>query len=1509
MNRGWKARIHNLVHPFKKKKDTLTGERATGVILLVDIVNYSAQAGRAGDEKSELFLKSFVKEVKEIVMRYEGTFIKSDGDAVIIFINDILKFLELVQELRRRSKKNDFNYYGIRGEIRIVAHYGRFRLDLSKEGQYDIIGAEVIKVFRIEKIAGKHQVVITAILFDMVKHDLKDCHVRWEPLGPMKFKGFDEPISLYRLVFPDEVKAKPRHVLGWETAMENLENQTKQIPVFGDFYPPIDMEKNFINLDIVREGEVNVDGAPIPKMGSPWNREHRGAYERRDDEDKEEKRETILEQERKQRYTNAADLYENYRQGVILGMPGSGKTTILSYFAYRELEKNRQLKEKKKQRVVLFIQCRDVLDFNHWYHLTRCQEWPGEIDPEANDILKYFTFHFVSNVKSSQSLTVEEIEELEKTEKYVLEAYNNGNLTLLIDALDECKTIEIKKSILDFVKVLFKPLSSLDHGENIQEESRVFLSARYFEKQELFTGKEASVFQPVFEVHDLNREQLRDLARYFYQTDPQLLKEFDAVVWQDENVIKVASTPLTALLVLAYFENFKQLETRYSLYNILVTFILIRAWDQIKSKNFRKKFKEMKTFFKKAREKNIFQDHEYKEAGEVYDILSFLAFDFLAGEAKNKVKDKEKRINEQAILGLFEKCKKDGTIWLKRFVEDHLLARTGNDQYVFIHFTVMEYLAARFMVEKYKNSDFLEDINYGIDLNNVERGFFQSEILPIAVGSEVITGIGIFKLLKEHTHKIENKEDQKLYYKTVFKALAEFESFTRRWKETVQINYLQKDIEKILRENADAIEWIYKYIRRLLLTKDKEELKAALKEYNGVAKLSQPHLLKSYLAYEEFSEEDSETELYRTRLLEQLIETRHLDEWLDKSETRRIDPLVLEQIQHLAALDPDSLLVFDTGEFSPEDKNFKYYARSTGTQLKGFLGSPNLKHSKSVNCIRVCDNTVISGSDDGTIKYWDIRSGKETLCLEAHSHGVIDIGITEKMIISAGSNGEIKLWDKETAEKIRDLGTPVEKLNVMAVDSQTIVLGTGDGTINIIDMEKQKEGKILNAHQYEIESIALAGKTIISGGADGSIYAWDLETRGKTWTFEGHADAVRDIVVTGETFISGAADGTLTLWDIKTGQAIKNFERHTERIETIAVSGKKIAAGAVDGFIKIWDLDTGKILRSIRAHIFGVNSVAIKDDIIISAAGDASIKLWHMENGKEAMGFKRHHGERVNSVAIMGDNIVTGSDDNTIKTWNTVTRKATVMKGHTMNVGCVLATRGFIISGSASGDIKIWDMESKREIRTLKGHKKRVNCLGLNDNQIISGASDKTIKLWDINSGKEIHTFTGHKGRVNCLEAVNGFIVSGSSTGEIKIWNIESRVEADSFAAHQTAVSDLVVRRKQFISASYDHTIKLWNQDTQRCIRVFEGHTQPVNCVEIIGEYTLLSGASDGTLKLWNIHSGQCIKTIKLGWIPMDIACEAGNPNYIVTANANGTLTFFDLSDILNPGARTGENR
>jgi WD40 repeat protein/class 3 adenylate cyclase/GTPase SAR1 family protein len=1487
MAKKWRTPTSHIKDLLKRMEGAAGGERKTGVILLLDVVNFSIQSGKVGDERTEKFLKNFVKKTKDAIKRHKAIFIKAEGDAVLIFIKDIIKFLNLIEKFRHYSKENFFDSDGIIAAIRMVAHYGRFRFSTLKNGQPDVIGAEVIVPFRIEKIAGMHQVVITGRLFDLIKDDIKDRNIWYECIGSKKFKSL-EPIFLYRLIFPDELETVPQNLSSLEDAMKELEIRTKKIPVFGDFYPPIDMEKNFINLDIAREGDVT-DSMELNKDSR--DKEHRGTYEIRDTEDKEEKRETMIEWVIKQRSTNAEALYEEYRKGVVLGMPGSGKTTILSYFAYKEFEKSRELEKKGRKRVILFVECRNALDFNDWYRLRRYQEWPEEIDPGVVTILEYFTFIFLSNGKSTERLQPDEIEELGKAEKLVVEAYKNKDLTLLIDALDECKNLKIKERIVDFVKTLFKALSTEAH-----QEGRIFLSARYFEKQEHFTGKDADIFLPIFSIRSLDREQLRDLARYFYKSKDGLFKEFDEVVWQEESLVKVAGTPLTALLVLAYFENFKQLDTRYSLYNILITFILIRAWEQIKSKQFHKKVKDIKTFFRQARKKDIFYDEEYKEAGEVYDILSFIAYEFLAVTAGG-----DERINEGAILGIFRRCNMDGTTWVNRFVEDHLLSRTGYDQYVFIHFTVMEYLAARFIVEKLKNENFLEKIKYAIHFKKVRRNFFASEILPIAVGAELMIGIEILRMLKAYIDKINEEAERRLLFKTAFRVLSEFESYIIRKKQAEQMKYLMEETDQILRENADAFDWIYKYFKLLLLENDKEKIEAACEEFNGVVKLSQPVLLREYINYQEFSKGDSEIELHRTKLLEQLIESKHLDSWLDMSETAQIDQSLIEEIEQFISVEKN-LMTFDSRGFNPEDKNFDYYKDHIGSELNGFLGSPNLKHSKSINCIRVIGNTIISGSNDGTIKFWEFQSGKEKLCLDAHSEGVIGIGITGENLISVDSNGLIKLWEIKTGKETRSFDTGVGKLTGMAVRGQTIVVGTEDGTIKIVNMDKDWAERMFTAHESGIESLAVAGKTIISGASDGSINSWDLDTGHKQHAFKGHAAAaVKDIAVAGDTFISGASDGTLILWNLETGKEIKIFEKHTERIMSIAVSGNKIAAGAGDGFIKIWDIYTGKILRSIKPQIFRVNCVAIKDDIIVSGASDASIKLWHMNNGKEVIGFKRHHEERVNSVAIIGENIVSGSDDNTVKIWNIKKSEETTLKGHNMNVNCVRVTPGTIISGAADGSIKIWDMETSREIRTLRGHKSWVNCLALHDDMIISGASDKTIKLWGINSGEEIWTFTGHKGRVNCLEVVDGYIVSGASSGEIKIWNIASRSEVDSFEAHKMAVSDVVVGRKQVISASYDTTIKLWDQGKHRCIRVFEGHTQPVNCVEIAGEHIVVSGANDRMLRFWNIGSGQCIRKIRLAWIPLDIAYNPQNSNYFVTANANGTLTVFDLSTILNP--------
>ncbi|MFM6280855.1 MAG: WD40 repeat domain-containing protein, partial [Dolichospermum sp.] len=88
-------------------------------------------------------------------------------------------------------------------------------------------------------------------------------------------------------------------------------------------------------------------------------------------------------------------------------------------------------------------------------------------------------------------------------------------------------------------------------------------------------------------------------------------------------------------------------------------------------------------------------------------------------------------------------------------------------------------------------------------------------------------------------------------------------------------------------------------------------------------------------------------------------------------------------------------------------------------------GSPLIRtlegHTCSVITIAVTPDgkTVISGSNDETIKIWDLVTGTEKLTFKGHSNSVNAIALTPdgKTVISGSSDNTIKIWNLQTREE------------------------------------------------------------------------------------------------------------------------------------------------------------------------------------------------------------------------------------------------------------------------------------------------------------------------------------------------------------------------------------------------------------------------------------------------------------------------------------------------------------
>jgi len=250
------------------------------------------------------------------------------------------------------------------------------------------------------------------------------------------------------------------------------------------------------------------------------------------------------------------------------------------------------------------------------------------------------------------------------------------------------------------------------------------------------------------------------------------------------------------------------------------------------------------------------------------------------------------------------------------------------------------------------------------------------------------------------------------------------------------------------------------------------------------------------------------------------------------------------------------------------------------------------------------------------------------------------------------------------------------------------------------------------------------------------------------------------------------------------------------------------------------------------------------------------------------------HANDVRSVAFSpdGKQVLSGSLDHTIKLWDVESgREIRTFLGHTEWVNSVAFSPDGKQTLSCSGDqtIKLWDVNTGKEIRTFLGHTWEVTSVAFSPDgkQVLSGARDRTVKLWDVNTGKEIRkysNFTGDRFNSIAFNPDGRQIVFPTYNNKFLLFDINAEKEIKIFSGHTSEVSSVAFSHdgRQIISGSLDHTLKLWDTNSGSEIRTFSGHTGWVSSVSFSPDgKRILSGALDNTIKLWDVNTGKEIKT------------------------------------------------
>jgi len=308
-------------------------------------------------------------------------------------------------------------------------------------------------------------------------------------------------------------------------------------------------------------------------------------------------------------------------------------------------------------------------------------------------------------------------------------------------------------------------------------------------------------------------------------------------------------------------------------------------------------------------------------------------------------------------------------------------------------------------------------------------------------------------------------------------------------------------------------------------------------------------------------------------------------------------------------------------------------------------------HTGAVRCVSVTPDgsAAISGSDDRTLKVWDLVTGKCCATLKGHSSIVYCVSITPdgRTAVSGSDDGAMNVWDLTTGECRATLNGHSGTVYCLAItpDGRTAVSGSGDRTLKVWDLTNEKCLATLEGHSDFVYCLAIApdGCAVVSGSGDRTLKVWDLTSGKCAATLRGHSEFVSCVAITpnGHTVVSGSCDKTLIAWDMFSYKRLAILEGHASDIWAVAITpdGRGIVSGSADRTLRAWDLVAGKCTSILTEHKGVVSGVAISANghLAVSSSSDGTLRVWELPQSNRVIDESDYARYTSAKVVLVGD--------------------------------------------------------------------------------------------------------------------------------------------------------------------------------------------------------------------------------------------------------------------------------
>ena len=252
---------------------------------------------------------------------------------------------------------------------------------------------------------------------------------------------------------------------------------------------------------------------------------------------------------------------------------------------------------------------------------------------------------------------------------------------------------------------------------------------------------------------------------------------------------------------------------------------------------------------------------------------------------------------------------------------------------------------------------------------------------------------------------------------------------------------------------------------------------------------------------------------------------------------------------------------------------------------------------------------LVSGGEDGTIRFWDPVAGTELFCLKAHGNCVNTLAYSpDGQVLASGScDGTIRTWHATTHQLLATLEGHTDRVDFVAfspIDGNRLASGGHDPIARIWDLTSGRVVQSLDTKRDTVYALTWRpdGQVLFIGGSHvafngtpldkvgSSVMAWDVAADVEIDAAPGKDFQPGTMALgmshSGDRLCIGVGSGVFELMHTKPQPQLSILPGHVSFIQAVAYSRDDdlLASGSFDTTIRIWDTARGTCEQVLTAH-------------------------------------------------------------------------------------------------------------------------------------------------------------------------------------------------------------------------------------------------------------------------------------------------------------------------------------